>query len=94
MIQRRHALALLLVGYALAGHAPRLIADDAKPAPAGPKITYDEQVRPIFREHCFTCHNQNTAKSGLVLETYAKLMAGGASGDVVIAGNAADSRLW
>ena len=35
-----------------------LVAQEAKPA-EGPKVTYDEHVRPILREHCFTCHNQN-----------------------------------
>src|SRR6185295_19015939 len=68
---------------------------DAKTAPASaPKITYDEHVRPIFREHCFSCHSADKQESGLALDSYAKAMAGGSSGEVVLAGDLASSRLW
>jgi WD40 repeat protein len=67
----------------------------AKPAgPMEPKITYDDHIRPIFREHCFACHAQDRAKGGLVLDTYAKTMEGGSSGEVVIAGDIDSSRLY
>ncbi len=58
------------------------------------KVTYDEHVRPILREHCFTCHNQNGAKGGLVLDSYSKLRAGGSSGEVVFEEDLESSRLW
>ena len=58
------------------------------------KFNYDEHVRPILREHCLTCHNQSQAKGGLALDTYAKAMAGGSSGEVVVAGDPSVSRLW
>ena len=66
----------------------------AQDKPAEPKITYDEHVRPIFREHCFSCHAQDRTKGGLVLDTYAKTMEGGSSGEVVLAGDKESSRLW
>src|SRR5215208_5839183 len=66
-------------------------AQDAKPAA---KITYDDHVRPILREHCFTCHSIDKQESGLQLDTYAKMMAGGSSGEIVIAGDLGSSRLW
>jgi WD40 repeat protein len=67
----------------------------AKPAePAAAKITYDDHIRPIFREHCFACHAQDRAKGGLVLDSYAKTMEGGSSGEVVLAGDKDSSRLW
>lgn len=62
-------------------------ADDAK-------VTYDDHVKPILREHCFTCHNASNAKSDLALDTYATTMQGGASGEVVLAGDLESSRLW
>jgi len=71
-----------------------LKAQEAKPAGDAPKITYEDHVRPILREHCFTCHNQNGAKGGLSLDTYAKTMEGGSSGQIVIAGDSGSSRLW
>ena len=63
---------------AIVAHLPKR---QAQAAPAA-KITYDEHVRPIFREHCFTCHAQEADKGGLTLDTYAKAMAGGSSGEV------------
>ncbi len=71
-------------------------ADEAKPADpkAAAKITYDEHIQPIFREHCFTCHNQNEAKSDLALDSYGRTMQGGAGGEVVLAGDPDSSRLY
>ena len=58
------------------------------------KITYDEHVQPIFREHCFACHNQDKARGGLLLHTYPGAMAGGASGAVLKPGDPDGSRLF
>ncbi|MEX0825126.1 MAG: c-type cytochrome domain-containing protein [Pirellulaceae bacterium] len=58
------------------------------------KVTYEEHVKPIFREHCLTCHDQGDAKGGLVLSSYAGLMEGGGSGEIVYEGDALSSRLW
>lgn len=86
---------LLCVGCAMSVLAvEQAPAQEAKPVEAAPKITYDEHIRPIFREHCFSCHNQDKAKSDLVVDNYAALMRGGASGQVVAAGNADGSRLY
>src|SRR6476469_3083484 len=72
-----------------------LYAQDAKPAGTQPtKITYDEHVRPILREHCFSCHSADKQESGLQLDSYQKAMAGGSSGEVVLPGDLASSRLW
>ena len=59
---------------------------ETAPAAAAPEDHLRRHVRPILREHCYTCHNQDTAKSDLAMDSYAKLMAGGSSGEVVIAG--------
>ncbi|MBV9122674.1 MAG: hypothetical protein JO112_04905, partial [Planctomycetes bacterium] len=60
----------------------------------GPKITYDDQVLPILRDKCFACHNQDRKSGGLRLHTYAGIMAGGASGEVVKPGDPDQSRLF
>jgi hypothetical protein len=73
---------------------PGASAEEAKPADAAAKITYAEHVQPIFREHCFSCHNEETKKSDLSLVTYGAVMAGGASGEVIAAGDPDSSRLW
>ena len=58
------------------------------------KITYVDHVRPIFREHCFACHNQNKATNDLALDSYERLMEGGASGAVIEPGDPDNSYLW
>lgn len=68
--------------------------EDAKPAENAPAPNYEEHVRPILREHCFSCHNQTNAKSDLALDQYGTLMAGGASGEVIFSGDLESSRLW
>lgn len=59
-----------------------------------PKITYADHIQPIFREHCFTCHSQDTAKSDLALDSYATAIRGGAGGEVIEPGDPDSSRLW
>ncbi len=57
-------------------------------------VTYDKDVQPVLREHCFACHNQDEAKSSLALDSFSGVVAGGASGEVVVAGEPESSRLW
>ncbi len=58
------------------------------------KITFEDHIKPIFREHCLSCHNANDKKSGLALDTYTAVMGGGSGGDIVAAGDLDSSRLW
>ncbi|MBS0210672.1 MAG: hypothetical protein JSS27_17150 [Planctomycetes bacterium] len=88
----RHAC--LIATWGLLGlAAPAAMAEDAKPAGDKPRVTFTE-VQAVFREHCYTCHNQDQAKSDLALDSYASTMRGGAGGDVVFAGDLDNSRLW
>jgi WD40 repeat protein len=77
------------------------LAQDAKSKetagkqPAGAdKVTYDDNVRAVFRNRCFSCHNQNQAKSDLALDSYQSVMQGGASGQSIKPGDPGKSRLW
>jgi mono/diheme cytochrome c family protein len=54
-------------------------------------ISYANNIQPIFNQNCVTCHPNN---GGLNLTTYNNLMAGGNSGAVIVASNAANSLLW
>ncbi|MEM7396935.1 MAG: c-type cytochrome domain-containing protein, partial [Verrucomicrobiota bacterium] len=51
------------------------------------KVTFEDHIKPIFRNNCGKCHNPDEAKGGLDLSTYHALMAGGSSGPSVEAGN-------
>ncbi len=61
---------------------------------ASAKVTYEEHIKPIFREHCAGCHNQDDAASGLALDNFDAILAGGAGGEALAAGDPDDSRLW
>jgi WD40 repeat protein len=86
-------LSLLISSVALFTCAAPLAADETA-APATPKITFDEHIRPIFREHCLNCHNQDAKKGDLAIDSYAATMRGGGSGEVVTAGDPDGSRLF
>lgn len=58
------------------------------------KVTYEADIKPILREHCFACHNQDDATASLALDSFDGLAAGGAGGEVVSAGDPDGSRLW
>lgn len=58
------------------------------------KVTFDDHIKPIFREHCLSCHNANDKKSGLALDSYAAAMAGGSGGESLSAGDVGSSRLY
>ncbi len=58
------------------------------------KITFEEHIKPIFREHCTACHSASDKSSDLALDTYGATLAGGSSGDVIAEGNTGGSRLY
>ncbi len=58
------------------------------------KITFEDHIKPIFREHCTSCHNTNDKKSGLALDSYQAVLTGGSGGEVVAAGDLDSSRLY
>ncbi|MFK7735413.1 MAG: c-type cytochrome domain-containing protein [Pirellulaceae bacterium] len=58
------------------------------------KITFEEHIKPIFREHCTACHSESDKSSDLALDTYGNTLAGGSSGDVVADGDASGSRIF
>jgi Planctomycete cytochrome C/WD domain, G-beta repeat len=57
------------------------------------KVNYEEHIKPIFREHCLSCHNQQDKQSDLALDTYVAALTGGSSGEIVKEGNSSGSRL-
>lgn len=76
--------------------ATTCFADDKKtPESAAKKITYEEHIKPIFRQHCANCHHQGEKKGGLAVDTYGSLIEGGGSGEIVFDdGDVEGSRLW
>lgn len=57
-------------------------------------ITYEDHIKPIFRQHCLKCHGEDKQKADLNLQTFVDLMKGSSGGDVVIAGRSSKSLLY
>ncbi len=57
-------------------------------------ITYNDHVKPIFRQHCLKCHGDDKQKAGINLQIYANVLKGGSAGEVVIAGRSSESLLF
>ncbi|OYP34473.1 c-type cytochrome domain-containing protein [Rhodopirellula sp. MGV] len=84
--------ALIAAGLASSA-SPSVMAADAKDVPE--KVTFEEHVKPIFRQHCLNCHHQGDKKGGLALDTFGSVVEGGGSGEVVYDdGDLGGSRLW
>ena len=65
------------------GLAASLLTLSALAAQAQEKVTYEDHIKPIFRQHCANCHNPDKKSGGLDLTNYLNLMQGGSSGTVV-----------
>ena len=61
--------------------------------PAAEPPNFNDQVLPIFREKCCSCHNPDKKAGGLDLTSWGQTMAGGSSGEVIAPGDAAGSYL-
>jgi hypothetical protein len=76
-----------LILIVLAGLPAVVLADAKNP-------TFDEDILPIIKQHCASCHGNDKQRGGLNLATFAATMEGGSSGAVVAAGDSAKSRLY
>ncbi|XZE17728.1 c-type cytochrome domain-containing protein [Pirellulaceae bacterium SH449] len=56
-------------------------------------VTYN-QVQPILKKHCQSCHNENQSRGGLSLTGLDKIEAGSTSGEVVVPGAPEESMLY
>lgn len=77
-------------------HSPvGVFAADAKSTDEPAKVTFEDDVKPILRQHCLNCHSQSDKRGGLALDSYGAMMEGGGSGEIVYDdGDAETSRLW
>lgn len=56
-------------------------------AAADTKVTFNDQILPIFKNACLNCHNPDKKKAGLDLSTYQGTLAGSDNGKVLESGN-------
>jgi WD40 repeat protein/mono/diheme cytochrome c family protein len=63
-------------------------------ATAGPKVSYDKQIRPIFQAHCQGCHQPAKAGGAYVMTAFDRMLKGGESSlPAIVPGNPAESYL-
>jgi hypothetical protein len=67
-------------------------AEPARPDPAALKF-FEDRVRPILAERCFSCHGPEKQKGGLRLDSGAALLKGGDRGSPIVPGRPDDSLL-
>ncbi|WP_406693919.1 PSD1 and planctomycete cytochrome C domain-containing protein [Singulisphaera sp. Ch08] len=59
------------------------------------RLTYEQDIRPILKAHCFQCHGEEEKPEGKLDLRLVRLMKqGGVSGESLIPGNHQDSFLW
>ncbi|MFN7732228.1 MAG: c-type cytochrome domain-containing protein [Pirellula sp.] len=82
-------------GIALSGGAAQAqsMESAASAVELPPAVRYDA-VQPILREHCAACHNEDQPRADLVLTSLDKILAGSASGPVVVPGQPQASPLY
>ena len=74
-------------------HGDNFILEPVTVAKVLPKVPldqakiYDDVIMPIFSQKCFSCHNPEKAKGGLILDNAAAMLKGGKSGKLFVPGN-------
>jgi hypothetical protein len=81
------AFLAVLLAVACAARAPRVQNGSASSG-----VSFS-QVDEILQESCEHCHNADKEKGGLLMDSYASLVAGGEHGNALIPGDSASSRL-
>lgn len=89
---------LLLIAPALQAQEPPAAGPETAPAgaasPAPELIDYFEnKVRPVLAEHCYSCHGPEKSKGGLRADSLQALLTGGESGPTLVVGNPDASRI-
>src|SRR5258707_672103 len=62
-------------------------------AAAAPELSFEKDVRPILKAHCFHCHGEDRTKGGLDVRLVSLLLDGGGTGPAIVPGKPSDSLL-
>ena len=66
----------------------------AATARAADKVTFEDDILPIFRNKCLKCHNADKMRADLDLSTYDATMTGSGNGPVLAGGDPGESLLY
>jgi mono/diheme cytochrome c family protein len=70
------------------------LAGVTAPAADAKKVTYEDDVLPIFRDNCLKCHNPDKLKGDLDLTSFSAVVKGGGSGATLNSGDPDGSLLF
>src|SRR5689334_19559016 len=59
-----------------------------------PAPSFESDIRPIFQAKCWKCHGDDVQKGELSLKTPETIRKGSESGEIIVAGKSAESRLY
>jgi len=91
---RRVLYCTLLLGFLFPSQSVRLVAQTSKSANTA-NVSYEKDIRPIFKTHCFQCHGEsNVIEGGLDLRLNRFIQKGGENGPATIAGDHKNSLIW
>src|SRR5690348_4392181 len=89
---QRHTATIAVV-FVLAQAVPAAAAEQpGRPDPRAIRF-FEEQIRPVLADQCFSCHGPKRQKAGLRLDSAAAIRKGGESGPIVAPGDPEQSRL-
>src|SRR6266545_1835673 len=86
----RTAVAVTLLGIVNVPSSRAQTSDGAQDRTA---VSYEQQVRPILANRCFSCHGPRQQQSGLRLDLRQNALRGGDYGVVIVPGKSAESKL-
>ena len=67
---------------------PAIAAD--KPTPEAIEF-FENKIRPVLTEQCYSCHGEKKQSAGLRLDSKASVLKGGETGPALVPGKADDS---
>ena len=88
---RRRFCCCVVCAVAAAIAALFLLTDAPAARAADKPLSFINDVAPILKENCFACHDAKKKAGKYDMTTFEKLMAGGANGEPVTAGDAGES---
>ena len=78
---------LAMVGVSVAADTAEL------PPPATRTVAFVDDIQPLLKKNCFSCHGVERQEGGLRLDEKRRALEGGDSGAEIVAGKSAESRL-
>src|SRR5689334_3731361 len=66
---------------------------DSAASTAGSSTVFASQIRPILASRCYSCHGPDIQQNGLRLDSLGAILKGSQTGEVILPGHSANSRL-